>query len=678
MTTIPTNDLQLLPSWDTSYLQYFKQSLGMAPAPSTLLLEELNGQDSLSYPTLLKVVTYLADYSHAKLEQLLKEKLAQITPLQTLSIVQSVSLLSLREDRLKMLDVCKRIVSLDQLISGLEIDDAIAIAERESSLIPKPTRIIETISDTAIQNWHKYSSILGKIVHWFQAAIMGTFTAVGDSILFPLNHPPSSIMEMQGHFNVYRSLVKGFTYLTTTYLAFFAKTETAGLAGIVILTSAIAINHIHKRFRLGIPATIDRKEFFKNISIEAQNGQIKQMKGRHAEKEQVQTAWHVARDEKFRIALLVGPTGCGKTEFVKGLAWESVNDPASFVYRKKIFMINTIQLVKEGTYHLTKILAGITEEGLADDVVLFFDEGHNAGSQAGLVGSLIETLKTTLIDNNIRAILATTKKEYNDNIAHNEAFVDRCAKITFEELPDPESKEILKDKVELDVDREIEVEEDAYDTLLTVAKANHNRYNPRKVIDLHKDVRSFAINWQPKNLSRQLAELTADRDNRVTLCRTNNNNPDWSNSPDGIKSFNELETTKVEIPKLAKKLKTQKSDLDRIAHLRGLGPRYRKQYNAVVHQVIADQKPAAQKELQKEFLYLKHILRPALQDTLESEARRFTATYQEELPLKIDAALIKKLYPDAFIPKNSLTAPNSPKSVDPLEITTSSTETSLL
>ena len=67
MTTIQTSsELKLSPSLTTSYFESFKQSLGIVPAPSTLLMEELNSQESVSDSTLLKVVAFLADHTHTQ------------------------------------------------------------------------------------------------------------------------------------------------------------------------------------------------------------------------------------------------------------------------------------------------------------------------------------------------------------------------------------------------------------------------------------------------------------------------------------------------------------------------------------------------------------------------------------------------------------------------------------
>ncbi|HEX4839131.1 MAG TPA: AAA family ATPase [Rhabdochlamydiaceae bacterium] len=374
------------------------------------------------------------------------------------------------------------------------------------------------------------------------------------------------------------------------------------------------------------------------------------MKGRWEEGRAVKRAWNVPPGEKFRFALLVGPAGSGKTEFVNGLAWESVNKPDSFVFGKKIFTVTTIDLVKEGTYYLNETLSNIKDK---ENTILFFDECHTAGGRKGLPGALIEFLKTALHAHNIRAIFATDK--YEEYIAHDQAFVSRCNKIDFKELPKSESKKLLKSKVELD-DRLIEVDANAYDALLSVASKNLEGCNPREMLNLYNDIRDHAYSWQPKQLSQELDKLILEKNEIEEQCQTENNDPTWSISENGKTLESKLNEKEKEILALNEKLKTQKSYMDRIDRLRKLGPQYRKKYNEVVHQAAT----TANEELQKEFLYLKYVLRPALQSALAGEAKGLEENYQEKLPLKIDADLIKKLYPDAF---NSSKDPVKPENI---------------
>jgi hypothetical protein len=83
-------------------------------------------------------------------------------------------------------------------------------------------------------------------------------------------------------------------------------------AGVLILFATIVIYFIHRRLNLGVPDSIDKKHYFQNTSLEAQMGKIRKMKGRLDEKRTSQNSLECPPGEKFRIALLVGPTGCGK------------------------------------------------------------------------------------------------------------------------------------------------------------------------------------------------------------------------------------------------------------------------------------------------------------------------------------------------------------------------------
>ena len=198
--------------------------------------------------------------------------------------------------------------------------------------------------------------------------------------LSPVSNP--NALE-KGPIKILKSVYKPIKLLTEAYYALFETTEKAHAVALLILAAGIAIYFIHRKFRLGVPEELDRKELFQNLSSKVvTEGIIEQVEGRDEEKKLLMSAWQVPAGGKYKIGLLVGPTGVGKTEFVNGLAWESVNDESSFVYKKTIYSINTILLAEQRDpikYFRQEILPSI--EGHEDDVILFFDEGHSAGEK---------------------------------------------------------------------------------------------------------------------------------------------------------------------------------------------------------------------------------------------------------------------------------------------------------
>ncbi len=653
MSLIHSNPSSNLFFWETiSWTQSFKEYLGIAPSPSASLIKKMDvGGECLSLDTFIDVIAYLADHPHAKLEEMVKTKFAQI-PCRDGQVfsLQFITKFSVSNDRLKMLDVCQRILSLDQLkkILGKEDLDIAALAKREARIVPKPQRNIEKISGSLSQYWQQHSYIFGKIIHCFHFIVIGSLASILRMFTTPLKSPPS-VFEMKNYFEVYHGLIKSTSYLSTSYLKFFSSTQKAAGVGVLIAASTIGLHFTHQKFRLGIPEKIDKKEQFEDLTIEVQNGKIQKMIGRQEEKETLQTGWTVPPGQKFRIGFLIGEPGCGKTEFVKGLAWESVHDPNSFVYKKKIYMINTIQAVNEGTYYMDQVLNNLA--GHEDDVVLFFDEGHSAGGQQGKIAPLMEFLKTKILAKNIRCLFATTEKEYADNIEHNAAFVDRCEEIRFGNMHDLDATEILKKIVQLDVERIVEVDPNAYPEILFVSKVHpkyKSRQTPRKAIDLYKDLRSYVFCWTPKKLKSALAALTKKRDNLLARSLAANNDPDWSSSTEGIEAFDQLQEWDDEIEKLTETVRFQTLAHKKIARLRILEPQYRKRYYEVLH-TIADPKDSSSNKktaenTHKEFLYLKHILRPSLKQNLLDEADTFKLNFDEEIPLQIDAALIKNIH----------------------------------
>ncbi len=615
------------------------------PSTAKLLMQDMD--TTFNTEVTIKALSYLTQHSHTQLEQKLKEKLSLATP----ETLQSICSHAITTGQLKILDVCKRVISLDRLKKTFGVDAPIESAQREARITPKPVRVIEVLSESVLHQWKRHSRKAAHLIASINVKavilITGTIYNLTSGFLYIFRATPSNILELERYFEYFQDSYKNFRgkseKIKTVYYGMFSTVWKANLVGIAIITAVISINLLHKKLRLDTPEEI---LLFQNASKEAEEGRIQKIHGRRKEKEDVMNAWNVAEGEKFRIGLLVGPPGCGKTEFVKGLAWDSVNDSDSFVYGKQIYIVNTFELVRAGESYLNEILYSI--KGSESEVVLFFDEGHAAGNIGPELG-LVELLKTKLLDKNIRCLLGTTTDEFNRSLAHNRPFIDRCKYIDFQELPDEETTHILKDKVELDEQRMIDVEPDTYQAILTVGKNDPNyqtRANPRKSIDLYKDIMSHVDAWVPKKQGEKLdAEVNAYRQKVDSSRSSNTRDPSWINKDEGIRISEELVTQEKTIEALRKTISEQNEKFQVLTRSRKLMPIYRNQYYQAVHSA-ADSNSS--QEAQLSYLFLKHIVRPVLQKLIDDQVEEFKTKYAEEIPLKVDAALIKKLYPASF------------------------------
>ena len=624
--------------WEShSWFQSLKERL-WEPSTARQLIQAIDQEADLT--SIQAAVAYLANHPHAFLEQKLKETLPSAPP----KTLQSICQFALITGRTKMIDVCRRIAKFEK-----EPAEIIKSARREAHLIPKQPRILEAVSQSISHQWNKHSQkAFGVIAGLNYRALLltvGTFSSLSSKLMAIIQSPPTNLLELDKYFQYLidncKKLLENVTKLKTWYYSWFSTAWKAHAIGLAVLTAGYGINFINKKLRLDTPANI---LIFTNASAEAAQGKHQPIHGRLKEKAEVMHAWNVAPGEKYRIGFLIGPPGTGKTEFVKQLAWESVYDSSSFVYGKKVFIVNTSELVKSGERYLDSILRSL--EGSENDVILFFDEAHAAGNKGSGLG-LVELLKTKLLERNIRCLLATTVDEFQQSLAVNTAFIDRCKPIDFKELPDDDTVLVLKDKVALDKKRIVEVEPDAFAAILKLGKTHPNyqkRANPRKAIDLYKDIMSHADTWVPRRLGDQLTEEIKNYNQIVDFCRSqNSNNPDWIDSPEGIKLSEQLETQAAKIATSKQNLAKQNQEFQTLTNHRKLVPLYRNQYYEVIHQIAQSEKPSS--EILTHYLFLKHILRPAIHAVVQEELQAFKQNYLEEIPLSVNAALIESFYP---------------------------------
>ncbi len=209
-----------------------------------------------------------------------------------------------------------------------------------------------------------------------------------------------------------------FTALATVCLPLTALIVTGALC-----VSAVGSAAAYIKWLQASPSSV---EYSVNMVEEAKIGTLGPVFARECEIDGVLNALASSSDGHRAHPLLVGPTGVGKTEIIKGIAQRLVSgDVPKCLQGKKLLSVNTAELLQRtnmGQDALLTILYKIAEK--RNDYIVFFDEVHNAM----LKKELGERLKTVL-DTNPHAlpyvIGATTAKEYDEHVAPDLAFSRR-------------------------------------------------------------------------------------------------------------------------------------------------------------------------------------------------------------------------------------------------------------
>ena len=189
------------------------------------------------------------------------------------------------------------------------------------------------------------------------------------------------------------------------------------------------------------------KDHCEDITLQAINGEIDPIIGRHKEVEMITNT--LSRRTKNNV-LIVGPAGSGKTAIIKGLALRIVNGEVPALANKRIFSLNLGALMGGTTYRgqleekCAKLVQALAE---MEDIILFVDEMHvlmGAGaSSSNEKTSVAGLIKPALSSRKLQVIGCTTNKEVRI-IQEDPAFIRRFNLIQLEEPNELETLDILR------------------------------------------------------------------------------------------------------------------------------------------------------------------------------------------------------------------------------------------
>ena len=264
--------------------------------------------------------------------------------------------------------------------------------------------------------------------------------------------------------------------------------------------------------------------FAKNLNDLAREGKLDPVIGRD---EEIRRVLQILSRRTKNNPILIGEPGVGKTAIVEGLAQRIVNrDVPENLKSKTVFSLDMGALLAGAKYkgEFEERLKNVVKEVVDSDgeVILFIDEIHTLVGAGGGEGAMdaANILKPALSRGELRAIGATTLKEYQQYFEKDKALERRFQKVMVDEPDEASAISILRGlKERYETHHHIRILDEAIIAAVQLSvRYISDRFLPDKAIDLIDEAASrlrLQIDSVPEELEdveRAIRQLEIERE----------------------------------------------------------------------------------------------------------------------------------------------------------------------
>lgn len=323
-----------------------------------------------------------------------------------------------------------------------------------------------------------------------------------------------------------------FISLEHILLGILSRNDTAAKilkdAGVNEKDLKIAIKELRKGQKVKSQTAEDTynslNKFARNLNDLAQKGKLDPVIGRDDE---IRRVLQILTRRTKNNPILIGEPGVGKTAIAEGLAHRIVNgDVPENLKTKQIYSLDMGALIAGAKYkgEFEERLKSVIKEVISSDgeVVLFIDEIHTlvgAGASEGAMDAA-NILKPALARGELRAIGATTLKEYQKYFEKDKALERRFQTVFIEEPDTMDAISILRGlKEKYEVHHQVRIKDEAIIAAVELSQRYiTDRFLPDKAIDLIDEAASklrMEINSVPEELDeieRRIRQLEIERE----------------------------------------------------------------------------------------------------------------------------------------------------------------------